>query len=518
VAFIDDDALPDFSWLAQAIPSFSSEDVAAVGGIVFDHTGMALQYRYSAANRFAEPEWRFDRPYDSFCFPGSFQFPYVQGTNALFRRSALLRVGGFDETYDYYLDETDLCCRLVDAGYVLRQLPDAAVHHKLLPSSVRNHQRVVTNWFSVTKNQTYFSYRHAYGSFTGMDILDHVLASIHTRIEDARGHELAGRLPAGSADRAAAQCAEALQVGTALGLERHELPLGPVDWPVADFASFPTIDSTKRRRVTFLSNGYAGGVAGEFARYVNDLAPAVARRGHEVRVVTRAAEHSAVDLEGAVWVHRVQSDVDDFAAAGLRELARIGTWTSHDVVYGPLQDNVMLEAVRGTDLPTILRAGPELEGTNRPAQGESVLQECDLVHTDPLGSASIDQFAERFERLLDRIHLRDVTRAIGGPASVFEPVRAPSGYIGAMLRTGDRITMPTEAGTSARVCVAATHVSTIVIDSGTEATTHRVAPGDVRRFAVDTSQPTVELRLIHGRALVSGLVTVAPEDSGRRLG
>jgi hypothetical protein len=73
VAFIDDDALPDFEWLTQALPAFDDPGVGGVGGIVFDHTGMDLQYRYSAANRFGETESSTDQPYDVQCAPGSFQ-------------------------------------------------------------------------------------------------------------------------------------------------------------------------------------------------------------------------------------------------------------------------------------------------------------------------------------------------------------------------------------------------------------------------------------------------------------
>ena len=164
VAFLDDDALAEFDWLRQALPAFTDDDVGGVGGIVFDHSGMALQYRYSAANRFGEATTSDDDPFDDFGFPGSFLFPYLQGTNALFRRTALEEIGGFDETFEYYLDETDLCCRLIDAGYRLRQLPNAPVHHKFLPSSIRSPERVVTNWFPIIKNQAYFAVRHALGA------------------------------------------------------------------------------------------------------------------------------------------------------------------------------------------------------------------------------------------------------------------------------------------------------------------------------------------------------------------
>ena len=35
-------------------PAFDDDEVGGAGGIVFDYTGVKLQYRYSAANRFGE--------------------------------------------------------------------------------------------------------------------------------------------------------------------------------------------------------------------------------------------------------------------------------------------------------------------------------------------------------------------------------------------------------------------------------------------------------------------------------
>lgn len=369
VAFIDDDALPEFDWLTQALPAFDDPEVAGVGGIVFDHTGMDLQYRYSAANRFAETASQSHAPYDMQCAPGTFQFPYLQGTNALFRRSALEEVGGFDEVYEYYLDETDLCVRLVDAGFLLRQLPDAPVHHKFLPSGIRNHHRVVTNWWPIMKNQVYFSYRHALESFTEFEIHEHSRTFMQSRIDDAAAHEEAGRLPAGSARQAAERCAEAFAAGIIIGHQRKDVRLGPVQWPATEFRRFPTLDASERRTVTFVSSGYTGNMTGGIARFISDLAPALARRGHEVRVITRATGPAAVDLEDGVWVHRIDTPhagdtgvapgvlahVNDFATAAVHELERIGGWSHHDVVYGPMWDVEVLGALRRTGLPVAVQ-------------------------------------------------------------------------------------------------------------------------------------------------------------------
>jgi hypothetical protein len=385
VAFIDDDALPELCWLDQALPSFDDEGVGGVGGIVFDHTGMQLQYRYSAANRFGEATWSSDEPYDELCVPGAFTFPYLQGTNALFRRSALGRIGLFDETFDYYLDETDACCRVVDAGYVLRQLDVAPVHHKYLQSAVRNEARVITNWYPVVKNHTYFGFRHALHEYPELEVVDRARRFIEHLIEDTRRHEQMGNLPHGQTQRAIERCGPALAAGIKLGRDRHGLRLTPEILDRDDFLPFPTIDSSGRYNIVLVSSGYTPNVTGGIARFISDLAPELARRGHDVRVFAKAAEASTVDLEDGVWVHRLVPDstpgllpdgpphIDGFATAVAREIERVRLWWDPVVVYGSLWDVEVLGIMRTDPVPVVpMLATPtaevaHLEGWDDPA-------------------------------------------------------------------------------------------------------------------------------------------------------
>jgi hypothetical protein len=229
----------------------------------------------------------------------------------LFRRSALEEIGGFDEVYDYFLDETDVCCRLVDAGYLLRQLHHAPVHHKFLPSSIRTPQRVVTNWFPIIKNQTYFAFRHALGAQPEIDVIDRCRASIDRWCADARFHQDAGRLPPGTVERVREIGGGAMRRGMELGLERHEMRLAPLDPPtpeaVASFRRYPVIDSAGRRCIAIVTGDYPPRSTGGIARFLGEVAPASAERGHEVRVITRVHGDApaAVDLEDGVWVHRL---------------------------------------------------------------------------------------------------------------------------------------------------------------------------------------------------------------------
>src|SRR5688500_11135729 len=54
VAFIDDDAYPDPAWLDRLVEGYDSDEVAAVGGPVWDHTGAALQARYTFGTRLGD--------------------------------------------------------------------------------------------------------------------------------------------------------------------------------------------------------------------------------------------------------------------------------------------------------------------------------------------------------------------------------------------------------------------------------------------------------------------------------
>lgn len=161
VAFIDDDAVPDEDWLVDAIAAFDSDEVAGVGGFVFDHTGYELQYSYTVCDRMGNAYHNLTIPMPDFCYPGCHRFPALLGTNSVFRRSALLEIGGFDEQFDYFLDETDVNVRLIDAGYTLKQIPRAFVYHRYLPSHIRNEKRVNTNYAPMIRNRIYFSLKNA---------------------------------------------------------------------------------------------------------------------------------------------------------------------------------------------------------------------------------------------------------------------------------------------------------------------------------------------------------------------
>ena len=372
VAFIDDDGLAEPEWLRQLAVAFDDPTVGGAGGIVYDHTGCQLQYRYSSANRLGRADWRRETPAGLYNFPFSFNFPYVQGTNSAFRRSALLEIGGFDEEYEFYLDETDVCCRLIDAGYRVRQVPDAVVHHKFLPSEIRDENRITRNRYSVLKNKIYFSLINNHSHY-GEDL------AVTDGIEFARENEKdvrecveRGLLEMKDLEEFWKDSARAWKVGLSRGLSGQRRLLHPdlLAKCASPFLEFSCPSQTGRRRTfCFVSQEYPPTRMGGVGRYIHQLAKSIASLGHYVHVITNGEGHDRVDLEERVWVHRivtrpaqvpaiagevqVPQHILDHAATMLSEVERVAVQRRVDCVYAPIWDCEGLAVVLDGKFPLV---------------------------------------------------------------------------------------------------------------------------------------------------------------------
>jgi glycosyltransferase involved in cell wall biosynthesis/GT2 family glycosyltransferase len=309
VVFIDDDAYPDPAWLHEVLAPFDVSEVGVVGGPVFNHTGASFQARISFADR-TGGAWVGEQAQAGalLAAPDSQVFVYPIGTNAAFRRSALVAVGGFDEEYEYYLDETDLTLRLLDRGWRVDALERGFVYHKFLPSDVRNAQRVLSRWYSVIKNRTYFALCHAPGNVEPAKRWSAIVEFVDHLRTDARQHAELGNLSGGDLLRFEREAAQALEDGEA---HARRGPLTKsTDWfdeDPLDFVPFaPTgADVPFRMHLVYVIDEYPPEPVNGIARVIHSLARGMAARGHVVGVVTKGDAHDRVDLEDGVWVHRI---------------------------------------------------------------------------------------------------------------------------------------------------------------------------------------------------------------------
>ena len=131
VALLNPDAFPEPDWLERLLAAASSHPEAAAFGSrqlcqgnpnVLD--GIGDSYHMSGR---VWRERQGARQQAGDLVPREIFSPCAAA--ALYRRQALVDVGGFDEDYFCYLEDVDLGFRLRLAGHKAMYVPDAAVHH-----------------------------------------------------------------------------------------------------------------------------------------------------------------------------------------------------------------------------------------------------------------------------------------------------------------------------------------------------------------------------------------------------
>lgn len=161
VAFLDDDAVPEPTWLSRLVAPFENPMVTAAGGYVFGRSGLAWQWRamWVDGHGFDHP---FTAPTGVSLHPGTATRAIkTQGTNCAFRRDALLAIGGFDEGYAFYLEEADVNLRLAAQGVQTAVVPNAVVHHGFAASARRRDDRTPTDLFQIGNSLARFIARHS---------------------------------------------------------------------------------------------------------------------------------------------------------------------------------------------------------------------------------------------------------------------------------------------------------------------------------------------------------------------
>ncbi|MEJ6393322.1 glycosyltransferase [Gymnodinialimonas sp. 2305UL16-5] len=156
VAFIDDDAIAEPTWVAAICAAFDNPGIAALTGPVLGRNGTSLQWGPLAVNACAQ-----DTPMEA---DGRVPDGYVrklQGTNMAFRRAVFEDLGGFDEGFAFYLDDTDIALRLGRAGLQSMWVPNAVVHHSFAASARRTGQRVPLSLEDIGASTALFLRKHA---------------------------------------------------------------------------------------------------------------------------------------------------------------------------------------------------------------------------------------------------------------------------------------------------------------------------------------------------------------------
>jgi GT2 family glycosyltransferase len=235
VAFIDDDAVPEPTWLAQLTAPFSDPGIAATGGYVIGRNGISFQWTARAVNAYGEKillDHAGDEPFEP--VPPAGFVTKLEGTNCAFRRSTLADLGGFDPAFRYYLDETDVNMRLAQAGARTVIVPRALVHHGYAASARRAADRAPRDLTEVGASSALFLRKHA----PGADLSAQRLAQFAAHRAALLRHMVAGSLE----PRDVGRILKSFRTGFAEGRRRTLDLLAPLvseDTPMRTFRRTP---------------------------------------------------------------------------------------------------------------------------------------------------------------------------------------------------------------------------------------------------------------------------------------
>jgi glycosyltransferase involved in cell wall biosynthesis/GT2 family glycosyltransferase len=307
VAFIDDDASPHPNWLTELARPYIDPNVAGVGGFTIDNTGVRFQARKTICDRFGNAYCvspYFDER--SLCIPGSPFYPSLLGTNSSFRRQALERIAGFDHVFAYFLDETDVCLRLIDAGHQIQYAPEALVFHQFEMSHIRNARRVPKTLYPSVVSKSYFIMRH--GASEDVDESARQLEAYRKELNDSNkwlcDHSEISVAHRVSLDQ---DVAWGIATGTTKGMESAAKRKGDLT-PSVDPSPFLQFSVNQGLCIALISQSFPPVNEAGIARWTSMMAKGLAERGHNVHVIARADGALTTHFADGYWVHRIASE------------------------------------------------------------------------------------------------------------------------------------------------------------------------------------------------------------------
>ncbi len=351
VAFIDDDSVPEPWWLDEVVPAFENPEVAAAGGPVYDFDGVTVFSRYSLVDVHGDTVIGTDGRNLSrlLSAPLSETVVYPIGTNAVFRRSVLVDLGGFDEEYGHYFDDADIGRRLADNGWLVQASEGGFVYHLRLPSASRTSARVTRDLYPYLRSRAYFAFRHGQPRAGLVEVSRRYQACVGRYRQDRIWCIENGLLA--PEDLESFESAASRAIDDAFESADNAPKLRAPAWFAERDAYFlrPQRRRPDRRlHMCIVSQEYLPKQLNGIGRFSYELGVALAERGHVVRIITEADGGASVAFEHDVWVHRVvpspefaPPDIDaperilGFSAGALAELRRIDDGHAVDVVEVP---------------------------------------------------------------------------------------------------------------------------------------------------------------------------------------
>ncbi|MDD3345090.1 MAG: glycosyltransferase [Candidatus Omnitrophica bacterium] len=118
IASLDSDCRPDKNWLGNLCKSFTSTDIAGLGGRVEESAASGVLNLWRSMHM--QQHWGGSKETNP---------PFLFGSNTLFRRKLLVEAGFYNTDYKNNYEDVDMSNRLRNSGYNLIYEPQAVVFH-----------------------------------------------------------------------------------------------------------------------------------------------------------------------------------------------------------------------------------------------------------------------------------------------------------------------------------------------------------------------------------------------------
>lgn len=376
VAFIDDDAVPDCRWLRALAEAFDDPTVGGAGGDVFGPGGDHLQFTNGTLSRYGRVIAHGPVPQDR-NDPGGAWYNTLMGTNSSFRRRTLEEVGGFDENYEYYHDEADLCVRVIQAGHRVEHVPQAVVWHGFEPGAARKNP-FVFDFTVIVKNSIYFAFCVSGWQRRPWRVLGPLPAVSKHPLRVLRWL-LLGKIGLGQASRSWAGWARGVAQGFTKGFtvppRRNLAAREPRERPaLLPYGRASLAYGRERLHVALVSQQYPPDECGGIGVYTEQLARGLLEEGHRVSVLASGPE-AAIDSFDGIDVYRIPpaeapSDIPRSHRVTRKNLARalgvnqilaaLVRGAGVQVVESPIWDGEGFVAALAAEVPLVLRLNTPL--------------------------------------------------------------------------------------------------------------------------------------------------------------
>ncbi len=292
VVFIDDDAIPEPDCLKNCLDSFN-EGADLVAGVVRNPDGLTWQYRGGRVDALGDPH--------HVDYIGKSISRDFTAIGALFacRKTSLLSIGGFDEVFSYFLDETEMNIRMTMGGFLSKINGKFEAIHEQGRGVFRSSDGFPTSYLGIIRSKTYFLMKYSSVYFDANQLFMHFARTTNSLVNEIQ------KAACLTMERKESLISS-ISLGIREGLEcsKRGNPERIVHFADRSWIGFECFSTSKR--ITICCKGWNIPDSG-IGNWTRLLAKGLSEIGYVVSIIAETHEGERVEfLDEGLWVHHIK--------------------------------------------------------------------------------------------------------------------------------------------------------------------------------------------------------------------